>query len=67
MSYPRPMDIYILCADDDEEVETDRDSFFRDNDNLDPEVVETITALQIGEEYRDGGGASVPWSVRRVA
>ena len=32
----------------------------------DPAVVESLLALDVGEEYRGGGGAASEWTVRRT-
>ena len=63
------MAIYKLTNTDGEETMLGPSAFdFWINDiDLEQETVDAIEMLDVGEFYRDGGGASPVWEVERVA
>ena len=56
----------VLYQINDEEESVTLQEFLADNQNLDPEDVERIRSLDVGETGHFGGGAFAEWKIRRV-
>lgn len=58
---------FRLTTVDGEKIDLTFREFYAANEYMDPEEAAEIMALQPGETYRGGGGASPKWSIRRLA
>lgn len=58
---------FRLTTVDGEYIDLTFREFYAANEGMDPEEAVEIMALQPGETYRGGGGASPEWSIRRLA
>lgn len=60
-----PWDMAVLVTD--EGHATTLHTFVDDNGALDPETINAVASLAIGETYSEPGGGSAAWSVTRTA
>jgi hypothetical protein len=58
---------YTLTFEDEEPEAINLAAFLQANADLDAETKATISALQPGESYEEGGGASPVWRITRTA